>query len=639
MTSTTHKRVRVVLAFHAHEPLWDTPRRLQRGILDRRLASALTGESYIRKRVKEGRNVYRDLVTFAEQLGAPVTLDISNELVQQLQHVMPSTFQELKRAYAARVLRPVYLPAHHTHAALITPEELVDEIRLNEECVHQLLEAPRPLRRGLFFTECSIDRRLVPTVEQLGIDFTFCPALDPEKVDFTISDADYDHQHRPFRIGERLVALERHFSVSQEIWRPLTRQFPEKVKYQGFLVGEMEVFYDEYRGGPRATVERDPQAGVAEYASVLRRAIGDAPEGGVIVYLQDLELMDFGEAALELLGKAWAEVRREGLAELEFVAADELLVADDVTPPWLPEVRFRRVSWAPEIRPSLRSDGHYPPRHAGRFHGVDAGVEIFKREPFVFWEAGRFITTTLGWLVDAFGFDRTPRVRAATLFEEDYRLERFPPRVRLPMLLRLSKRACNFGWYPEEGLNKRPYLDGWLICDALLLELKLPGVRPRPVAALPDWALPGLLRVPELIIDPRVGYLQFGLERLRDERGGTLAAAFDELDLARAERRRADDELARALDAHAALQKNGDRDEQAWRELLFRLREHLGAVFLALDHLQRTWGHADPEFLIGTMYRYLHDLFPPRAPQLLAELLPVENTEEIEAEPPSATII
>ena len=48
-------------------------------------------------------------------------------------------------------------------------------------------------------------------------------------------------------------ALPRHYAVSQEVWRPLTRRFPEKVKYQGFLVGEVPVFYDEYRGGPRVT--------------------------------------------------------------------------------------------------------------------------------------------------------------------------------------------------------------------------------------------------------------------------------------------------------------------------------------------------------------------------------------------------
>jgi hypothetical protein len=189
------------------------------------------------------------------------------------------------------------------------------------------------------------------------------------------------------------------------------------------------------------------------------------------------------------------------------------------------------------------------------------------------------------------------------------------------MLLRLAKRACNYGWYPEEGLNKRPYLDGYLICDALDLELRLPGTRPRPRGELPPWALVGLGRMPELIVDPRIAYLQFGLERLREERGADPQAAFVELDLARAERHRADEEIARAREAYAALQRNSFQGAAPWRELLGRVRDHLAAVFLALDHLQRTWAHADPEFLITTMYRYLYDLYPPKGPQLLDEVL------------------
>src|SRR5262249_54868265 len=156
----------------AHEPLWDAPRHLQRLILDRRLSQGVIGQSYVRKRLQEGRNVYRDLVAFAERLGVPVTLDISNELVQQIHRHLPGTLEELCRAYSQRLIRPVYLPAHHTPPSLLTAEELVDELRLNQECVHELLGAPPPVRRGCFFTECSIDRRLIPAVEELGMDYT-----------------------------------------------------------------------------------------------------------------------------------------------------------------------------------------------------------------------------------------------------------------------------------------------------------------------------------------------------------------------------------------------------------------------------------------------------------------------------------
>src|SRR5262249_20872242 len=153
-----------------------------------------------------------------------------------------------------------------------------------------------------------------------------------------VSDPDYDYAYRPFRVGAQLMALERHYPVSQEVWRPLTRRFPEKVRYQGFFVGEMPVFDDEYRVGTPGPVDGDPEAGVELYASVLRRAIGDAPDGGVILYLQDLELMDFGEAALELLAAAWQRVQAEKLAELQFTSVDRLLVEDEVMPDELPEV-------------------------------------------------------------------------------------------------------------------------------------------------------------------------------------------------------------------------------------------------------------------------------------------------------------
>jgi hypothetical protein len=529
-------------------------------------------------------------------------------------------------------LRPVYVPAHHTHPVLLDAGELLDELRLNAEAIHERLSAPVPARRGLFFTECSIDRRLVPAVEAMGIDYTFCPALDAEKLEFTVDDPDHDALHAPFRVGRRLIAFQRHYPVSQEVWRPLTRRFAARVRYQGFFVGEMPVFADEYQEGRPAEPEDDPAAGVEAYARVLRQAIGAAPDGGVIVYLQDLELMDFGEAALGLIGAAWDKVRAEEIARLEFTSPDQVLVEDEIEPEDLPAVHFERASWAPELRPSLRSDGHYPPRHAGPFHGIDAGVEIFRRRPFVFWEAGRFITTVLSWLLDAFGHARATGVAASVLFDEDYRLERFPPSVRLPMLLRLSKRACNYGWYPEEGLHKRPYLDGYLICEGLRMQLISPGAPPRVLAPLADWALAGLRRMPELIVEPRIEYLTFGLERLREQRGQPLEAAFLELEAARAERRRADDEWVHARAALLELGAAGYLGVAPWTRLLVRLRDHMAAVFLALDHLQRTWGHGDPEFLVGAMYRYLFDLYPPRGPQVLDEVLAAADLEARAAE-------
>ncbi len=624
------KRIHVILAFHAHEPLWDLPRHLQKTATDRRVAAGVVGESWVRRRIKEGRNVYRDLVAFADKLAAPVVLDATNELLFQLRRHTPGTFRQLQASYRDGTIAPMYVTAHHTHPALLDGEEFLDELRLNREAIHGLLGAPEPRRRGVFFTECSIDSRLVPALEGAGYHYTFCPQL-LGRVPFQAPE-DADLTYAPFRVGERLVALPRHFPVSQEVWRPLTLRFPERVKYQGFLVGQTPVFADEYLRGEPTPPDADVEHGVEQYAAVLRRAIAEAPDGGLILYLQDLELMDFGEAALQLLAAAWERVIGEGLAHVELTTPERFLDGAP-SPGQLPRVEFARASWAPELRPALRSDGHYPPRGAGPFRGVDADREIFAREPFVFWEPGRFPTVIFNWLLDAFGLDRTPAVPAATLVEEEYRLERFPPRVRLPMLARLQKRACNWGWYPEEGLNKRPFLDGYLIAEALRLELGLPRTQPTPRGPLPSWAWDGIGRLPELLVDPRIEYLRFGLERWRDEKGEDPRAALVELDEAGAARRAAALDAERAHAAHTAVLAGGRGRRAAWRELVVALRDYCADFYLALDHIQRAWGKADAEFLITAMYRYLYDLFPPRGPQLLDEVYGRESAvAPVEAE-------
>jgi hypothetical protein len=625
------KRVDVILAFHAHEPLWDLPRHLQRVAPDRRVAAGVLGESWVRRRVKEGRNVYRDLIAFAERLAAPVTLDASNELLFQLRRQAPGTFRQLAASYRAGRIAPIYLAAHHTHPALLDAPDLLDELRLNREAIHGLLGAPLPRRRGVFFTECSVDTRLVPALEEAGYDYTFCPEL-PGRVRYTVDDEAADLTYAPFRVGERMVALPRHFPVSQEVWRPLTLRFPDRVKYQGFLVGQTPIFSDEYASGEITPAEPDEAAGIARYCEVLREALRAAPDGGLIVYLQDLELMDFGEAALALLAAAWERVASEGIARVELTTPELFLEGRD--PQAMPRVRFRRASWAPELRPALRSDGHYPPRGAGPFRGIDADQAIFAREPFVFWEPGRFPTTIFDWLLDAFGLDRRPAVAAATLFDEDYRIDRLPPRVRLPLLARLMKRACNWGWYPEEGLNKRPFLDGYLIADALRIELGLPRSPPVARGTLPTWTWEGMRRLPELIIDPRIDYLAFGLERWREERGADPRPAQLELDEARACRRAAQLELDRARAAYGTIPVvgRGRRGVAPWRELCTALRDHCAAIFLALDHIQRAWGKSDSEFLIYAMYRWLYDLFPPRGPQMLAEVFGAPPEIEITVE-------
>jgi hypothetical protein len=138
---------------------------LQKLVPDQKVNSAITLENYIRKRAKEGRNVYRGFIATATDLNIPVTLDITNELRQQIREVLPQTFEELCKNYRTGVIYPLYTCAHHTHdthAAFLGPEEIVEELNWNREFLQSCMHVPEPAWKGFFFTECSIDSSLIP---------------------------------------------------------------------------------------------------------------------------------------------------------------------------------------------------------------------------------------------------------------------------------------------------------------------------------------------------------------------------------------------------------------------------------------------------------------------------------------------
>jgi hypothetical protein len=469
MNSPAIAGVRVILAFSAHEPLCEPRRRVHSPL---------------------GR-----LVATAEALDAPLTLALSNELAHQLRRELPETFATLQRGYAERWVRPLYTPAHRAPARLLSTEELYHELTLNEECVHGLFGAPRPERRGVLLpggpSQAMIDARLIPALEERGADFTLCPAHAGRPA------------RRPFRIGERLVAL------------PLCD----------------------------AALPPDRDASL----TVLRTALSAAQPGDVLTFLCELE-------QLELLALGWGQLRTMLPGLFELTAPEELLQRDEATPPWLPE---------------LRLDDQVP---ADELHG---------------WEGGRFLAEVLEWLCDAFGFPRTPPISAEALFEEDYRLERLPPRAQVPMLLRLAKAGCAAGIDEDEGAAKRPYLHGFRLCDALVSECRLADTRPDAPGALAPPAIAQLGRMAELLVDPRVAWHQAELERLRDELGARTNSAFTELDGARGARQRAGEELAMAQAAYAELADQAFHGRARWRAFVTHLRDHLGAVCVALDHLER----------------------------------------------------
>jgi hypothetical protein len=599
------KRVHVILAFHAHEPLWDLPAHLQAASPDMRVVQAVPPENYLRRRAKEGRNIYRDLLVFARAMGVRVTLDISNDLLQQLRAILPRTFEELQRAYRASVIYPLYTTAHHTHVALLEPDELGEELRLNEEALHDLVGAPRPRHRTFFFTECSVHPRFFPVLEAARIEAIVHPHLSERKGIYSVSDPGYDYVYRPFLMGNRLVALPRHFRVSQEIWRPVTRMYPQEVKSQGFLMGSYYVFDTEYRERRYLDAPIDRARGIAEYAQYLRDALAAAPEEGLILYIQDLELMDFGDVALDLMQAAWAQVRSESETEILFETPDEYLEGAPLPPP--ARVDHQGMGWAPETRVLLRSDGHYPPLYAGEYGGQDVVPQIFRPHPFIYWEPGKYLVGLFAWLLRVFGYAPSVAVHASILAEEGYQLYRFPFEERLSVGFRLLKQADNWGWQPSEVLNKRPYLYGLMLADALMVLLRFRlGRFPVTEERLDPRLLVGLGRLPEGLLDTRIAYLRFSVERLREERHDyDPAEALRQLDYATDFRDKAGRGVEHLLDAYRGLDTDF-RNTGRWQRLLLEAREHCRNVFLALDHLQRTWIAAgEVDALLEGMYRYL----------------------------------
>ncbi|MGQ9545678.1 MAG: glycoside hydrolase [Dehalococcoidia bacterium] len=619
------KRACVILAFHAHEPLWDLANELIALVDDPEIHDAIRGENYILKREREERNIYGDLVRTAESLGCPVALDATNELLVQLAWYIPETFQNLAAAYKKGIIYPLYTHAHHTHTALLTPDEIADELRLNVELLHKVMGVPEPRHRGAFPTEGSVDAAKLAAYKDSGMEYIVFPHLGDRKAHFIV-DGEGDIRHRAFVVGPDMLALPRHFPVSQYIWRPITRYDPKAVKNQGYILGKYWVFAEEYRNKSYISFPISWDQAVAEYTAVLEGALTEVPDRGLILYIQDLELMDFGDIALRIMEQAWKNVISKKVAEVHFMTPDDYLESlGDMAK--LPRVRFHQISWAPEIRAVLRYDGHYPPRNAGNFNGVDLEEAVFKQLPFVFWEPGRFLINIYGAILDAFGIPRRLAVDASLLHDTRYAIPRFDFKEQLALHYRLMKRACNWGWRPEEGRQKRPFLHGYRLSQLLL------GTAPEDSAFAGtryvhpgDATYRGAERVLGFLLDTRLDYLRVGIE------DGHLAgeqkeAALLEIRRAQSHRVIATEFIHRALEASRSVESAATPDGKG--ETLNRLNRELKGycreVFVATDHIQRAWGYiSDLDTMVLTMYQHLYEIYPPKFPAVFSELLPEE---------------
>ena len=621
------KEIFVILAFHAHEPLWDLPQIMLEKIEDVDLRQSLNDENWILRRKVEGRDIYSDLINFARSMDITVALEATNELLVQVSGIMPDTYNEMRKAYQDGTIYPIYGHAHHTHISLLTDAEVEDEIRLNREYLHNIIGAPRPLHAGLFPIEDSLDSSKLQGIKRSGIEYVIFPNLDRRKARYK-SDSALDEKHEPFLIGPDIIALPRHFAVSQYIWRPITRWKAEGVRNQGYILGRYWVLPEEYRRRRFVQFPISREKAIEEYHRTLSRALADAPDKGLVLYTQDLELMDFGDVALDILKEAWKRVLKESRYRVRFVTPDEYL-EKQVIPNLrkLKRLYFHQISWAPEIRLVLRYDGHYPPLEAGRFRGLDIARDVFRRWPFIFWEPGRYLVKLVDSILDAFSLGHVLRVDASKLQEIAYHFENLSFEDQLVLHSRIIKRACNWGWFPNEGLQKRPFLHGYMIADLLLRRLEQTPLS-QPTFVFPSSCFEGLDRLLEVVIDNRYKYLFGAIVELATDSSDNYEVAFHELSLASKYREDARRSILKARFQTQNILFAADERFKNQTAFLADLREYCRAVFLALDHLQQVWVHSgNVEYLLLKMYDYLYKLYPPQFPAILESTLTEEEIE------------
>jgi hypothetical protein len=258
---------------------------------------------------------------------------------------------------------------------------------------------------------------------------------------------------------------------------------------------------------------------------------------------------------------------------------------------------------------------------------VDLETAVFKHLPFVFWEPGRFLINLYGAILDAFGMPRRLAVDAALLHDTRYAVPSFDLKDQIALHYRLMKRACNWGWRPEEGRQKRPFLHGYRLSELLL------GTAPEDSAFAGtryvhpgDSTYVGAERILDFLLGTRFDYLIAGIEE-GGLAGKQKEAALLEIKRGRSHRVVATEFIQRALEASRSVESAATPDGrgEALNRLVRELKGYCREVFVATDHIQRAWGYiSNLDSMVMAMYQHLYEIYPPRFPSMFRELLPEE---------------
>jgi hypothetical protein len=625
------KDLYVILAFHAHELLWDLPETILTYLDEENpMKESFLSENYLKKRKGEGRDIYSLCSRLGDTLDAPMCVEYTNELLIQIKDVMPEVFERLKQDYRRGRLYPIYGHAHHTHASLLCREEITQEIVWNSQYLHNHMKVPYPKYNGLFPPEDSLVYAKMKAVADANVDYVIFPHLDKLKAPFEIVGKG-DYVYQPFIIRtplKNIIALPRNFPISQEIWRPITKMKRDDVKSQGYLLGEFPVFNNEYLSGTREAYPIDMEQGVQMYKEVLCRELANAPDMGLLLYVQDLELMDFGDIALEIMEKAWQDVlQADGdQYKVHFVTPDVYI--DEVVAraglDKLPEVKFDRISWAPEIRLILRTDGHYPPLGVTDIGPYDTRKTGIYEHPHIFWENGKYYCGIFDTLLENFNITTNVPVSMERLGETGYDLAQESLNSQAVLYLRIMKRACNWGWRPTEGRQKRPCLLGYLLGGILLQKLRdypLHSTLGRQFKEIDSRNFVGLCETLKVFIDNRLNYLRYGLNLYAREKGADLRVAYSLFDTIEQWKEMA---LQKAEGLYFVNQQGLAEIDK----LIILLMEYSKGVYMATDHIQRIWSESpDANYLVDKMYHYLYNVYPPMFPSMIEAIDSMKETE------------
>ena len=101
------KKIYVILAFHAHQPIRGLTDKLIKTIGDPKLSGGATAAGDIFPHEDDEKNVCQKLIQFSRSMKIPVSLSATNETLFQIRESMPKTYEALKEAYKNKELFPL----------------------------------------------------------------------------------------------------------------------------------------------------------------------------------------------------------------------------------------------------------------------------------------------------------------------------------------------------------------------------------------------------------------------------------------------------------------------------------------------------------------------------------------------------